>query len=203
MNPLRISATDEKHISISGIPPVLVFCLRELPHILEKRDMPDPRARLFPAPTTLAGKPSLTTLAGKPALTRDDEKINADWEQIIVPELRHLFVTAGETVARDLANIEEESAESHSCRVTFAAAHLNAWMSAINEARLILGELFDVTEQDMNREDLDLEDPKQFGVLKIGALGWLLGHLIAFATGEAGAGDDPTIDETGGTPSKP
>ena len=191
MNRLRVSAVDEKHIRISGIPPLLVFCLRELPHILEKRDTPDARARLFPAPTTLAGKPSPTC---------DDAKINADWEQIIVPELRHLFVASGETVGRDLAKIEEESAKTHSCRVTFAVVHLNAWMSAINEARLILGELFDVTEQDMNREDLDLEDPKQFAVLKIGALGWLLGHLIAFATGESTADDDPTTDETDGTP---
>jgi hypothetical protein len=180
MNRLRISAVDEKHVRISGIPPLLVFCLRELPHILEKRDTPDARARLFPAPT------------------RDDAKANQDWEQLIVPELRHLFVTAGETVARDRAKLEEESAEGHSCRVTFAAAHLNAWISAINEARLILGELFDVTEQDMNREDLDLDDPKQFAVLKIGALGWLLGHLIAFATGESSAYDEPTTDETDG-----
>ena len=99
-----------------------------------------------------------------------------------------------------LAKLEEESAEIHSCRVTFAAVHLNAWMSAINEARLILGELFDVTEQDMNREDLDLENPKQFAVLKIGALGWLLGHLIAFATGEASADDAPATDQTDMTP---
>jgi hypothetical protein len=181
MNPLRVRAVGEKHIRINGIPPVLVFCLRELPHILEKRDTPDASARLFATPT------------------RDDPKINADWEQIIVPELRHLFVSAGETVGRDLASLEEESAKTHSCRVTFAVVHLNAWMSAINEARLILGELFDVSEQDMNRENLDLEDPKQFAILKIGALGWLLGHLIAFATGESNADDDPTTDEAGGT----
>ena len=182
MNPLRVSAVDEKDIRISGIPPLLVFCLRELPHILEKRDTPDARGRLFATPT------------------RDDPKINADWEQFMVPELRHLFVTAGETVGRDLAKLEEESAENHSCCITFAAAHLNAWMSAINEARLILGELFGVTEQDMNREDLDLEDPKQFAVLKIGALGWLLGHLIAFATGESSEDDEMTGDEADGTP---
>ena len=84
--------------------------------------------------------------------------------------------------------------------MTFAAAHLNAWMSAINEARLILGELFDVTEQDMNREDLDLEDPKQFAVLKIGALGWLLGNLVAFANGETSADDEQTEDEIDGKP---
>ena len=62
MNRLRIRAADEKHIRISGIPSVLVFCLRELPHILEKRDTPDARARLFATPT------------------RDDAKINADYE---------------------------------------------------------------------------------------------------------------------------
>jgi hypothetical protein len=52
----------------------------------------------------------------------------------------------------------------------------------------------------MNREDLDIEDPKQFAVLKIGALGWLLGHLIAFATGEASADDAPATDQTDMTP---
>ncbi len=168
MNPLRVSAADEKHIRITGIPPVLVFCLRDLPHILEKRDQPDAHSRLFPAPT------------------RNDMKANHDWEQLIVPELRHLFVTSGETVARDLAKLEEESMETHSCCVTFAAVHLNAWISAINEARLILGELNSVTEQDMNQEDLDLDDPKQFAILKIGALGWLLQLLVTVAGGPAG-----------------
>ena len=38
----------------------------------------------------------------------------------------------------------------------FAAEHLNAWMSALNEARLILGEIFRITDADMETTDFDV-----------------------------------------------
>lgn len=167
MNKLRIRTASENQLVITGIPPLLVMCLRELPDILKQRNTPAVQKRLFPS------------------LTDDDMKANEDWENLIVPELQHLFASAGETLAHDLATLKKESTKPSSFRVLLPATNLNAWISAINEARLILGELFDITEQDMQQEDFNSDNPKQFAVWKIGALGWLLSHMIEFTSGDS------------------
>jgi len=163
---LKICAVDEKHVRISAIPPLLAYALRELPHILEKRDSPEVHARLFPAPT------------------EKDLQMNADWKEFTTPELRHLFISAGETVAQDLAGMEPEAEGANLWHIEFLANHVDAWMSAVNQARLILGELHSVTDSDMERKDLDFNNPKDRAILIIHALAWLLEELIRFGDGE-------------------
>jgi hypothetical protein len=165
---LRVRPIDDKQIRISHIDPVLADCLYELPEIVEKRDLPAAHARLFPNPTD------------------KDEKANADWQQFVAPDLRHLFVSAGEVVARDLTALKPEPRDPSRLQVTFPAEHVNAWMSALNQARLILAELFAVDERDIDDTSLDLKDPKQKAILKIHLLGYLL-HLFV----ESQSGDEP------------
>lgn len=161
---LRVRPLDEKHVCISGINPVLGGLLQELPFTLEKRDTPAARSRLLPNPT------------------ENDPKANDEWSKIVTPELRHLLVSAGEVVARDLTALQPEPKTPEQFQITFPAEHTKAWMSALNQARLILGELFQIDEQDMNREDLDLTDRKHVAALKIHLLGHLL-HLFVILEG--------------------
>ncbi|MCX7887670.1 MAG: DUF2017 domain-containing protein, partial [Verrucomicrobiae bacterium] len=63
-------------------------------------------------------------------------------------------------------------------RLCFPADHLNAWMSALNQARLILGERFEITEDDMNRPLLNPVKPKDAAVFQIHVLGYLLQLLV-------------------------
>ena len=158
---LRVQLHNEKHIRISGIAPALLDSLQALPEILEQRDTPAARQRLLPDPT-----------AG-------DANANAEWQRLIAPELRHLFVSAGETVLRDLTGITPAG------EVTFAAEHLNAWMSALNQARLILGELHGITEADMEQADFDLSTAKGLAVFRIHVLGYLLHLLVELEAGTA------------------
>ncbi|MCX7915842.1 MAG: DUF2017 family protein, partial [Verrucomicrobiae bacterium] len=124
MKPLRVVACDEKTVELTGIPPILRQCLFHLPEILRHRSQPGVRERLFPD------------------LEPGNPRANAEWHDLADPELRHLFVSAEETVVRDLSALEGD-------RVRVPLAHLAAWMSAINQARLILGELHHVTDRDM------------------------------------------------------
>jgi hypothetical protein len=156
---LRVQTLDVKHIRISGIPPVLTAMLRELPEILELRDAPDAHARLFPNPIA------------------EDDKVNNEWQQMAGPELRHLFVSAGETVARDLTALEVDGDDPEAHQVTFPVEHVNAWMSALNQARLILAEVHKLDETEMNRTDFDPQSPKHRAALRIHLLGYLL-HLF-------------------------
>ena len=157
---LRIERSGEKHIRITGLDPVLLDCLHALPEILDQRDQPAARQRLLPDPTT-------------------DPAINADWQQAIAPELRHLFVAAGDTVVRDLTGITPGG------ELTFAAEHLNAWMSALNEARLILGEIFHITDADMETTEFDVTTAKGLAVFRIHVLGYFLQLLVELETSHA------------------
>lgn len=162
---LRVRPHNEKYIRITGIDPVLLDSLHALPEILEQRDSPNARSRLLPDPTTA------------------DTSINAEWQRLVTPDLRHLFVSASEIVMRDLTGISPDTNQPLLHEVTFSVEHLNAWMSALNQTRLILGELFHVTEADMESTDFDLQKPKGLAVLRIHILGYLLQSLVELEGG--------------------
>lgn len=160
-----IQAVDEKHVQIAAINPYLAVCLFDLPEILTRRDHPAANDRLFPP------------------LTRDDKKSNSEWREMVGPDMRHLFVSAGETVTRDLTGLREDPLHAKHLQVIFPAEHLASWMSAINEARLILGAMHQVTEDDMNDRSPDPNDPKTLAIVKIHVLGELMAHLVDFVDG--------------------
>jgi len=163
---LHVEPVGEKHLRISGINPVVLDCLHALPEVLAQRDSPKARARLLPDPTTA------------------DEKTNADWQRLIAPELRHVFVSAGETVARDLTGLAPDASDPQSLAVTFPVEHVAAWMSALNQARLILGELHKVTDADMSASDFNLKRAKGLAVFRIHVLGYLLHLFIELEAGK-------------------
>jgi hypothetical protein len=165
---LKVQPLDEKRILISGIPTVLAAMLREVPEILELRDSPEARARLYPNPTA------------------DNDQINREWRQMAGPELRHLFVSAGETVGRDLTALAAEDESNEAWRVAFPVEHVPAWISAINQTRLILGEVHKIDEVEMNRTDFDPQSSRHMAALRIHLLGYLL-HLFV----ELDSGDEP------------
>ncbi len=154
---LTVVAVDEKTIAVSGIPPLLAQCLFELPEILRRRESPGIRDRLYQA--------------ARP----DDPKARAEWHELADPDLRHLFASAEEIVTRDLTGLQED-------HVRFPAAHLPAWLTALNQARLILGETHRVTEADMERTDLDpASTAKDYALLQLHVLGFLLQLLVEHA----------------------
>ena len=160
---LRVRADGPKNIRISGLDPVVLDSLFALPEILEQRDKPGIRDRLLPPPT------------------ESDEALNTDWQQNVTPELRHLFVTASETVLRDLTGVVPDPRAKHLQQLTFPVEHITAWLSALNQTRLILGELHDVTEADMALSDFDLSEPRSLALFRIHVLGYLLEHLVKLA----------------------
>jgi hypothetical protein len=164
---LRVRPIDEKSVRISGMTPVLAAMLGELPEILDLREAPAAQVRLYPNP-----------IAG-------DDNANKDWQQTTGAELRHLFVSAGETVTRDLTAIAADGEDASSgYQVTFPVEHVNAWMSAINQARLILAEVHQIDEAEMSRADLDPRRPKDMAALRIHVLGYLLHLFVELESGD-------------------
>jgi hypothetical protein len=151
VNPLHLETVDEKRVRLSNISPLLAHCLFEVPEILRLREQSGPHQRLFPDPIA------------------NDAESNAEWHRLMDGEFHHLFASADEIIVRDLTQLDP--VQGH---VTFPAEHINAWMSALNQARLILGAKFQVRETDMDRQDLDIRDPREKALLQIHLLGWLL-----------------------------
>jgi hypothetical protein len=163
---LRIERLDEKHLRLCGLPTMLAVMLREMPEILEMRDGPDAAVRLFPNPT------------------KADDKINKEWQQMVSPELRHLFVSAAETVTRDLTAMSGNNGDPELYEVTFPIEHLNAWMSALNQTRLILAEVHKVDEADMEQREFDPQNSKHLAALRIQLLGYLLHLFVELENGD-------------------
>jgi hypothetical protein len=61
-------------------------------------------------------------------------------------------------------------------RARISEEELLAWMSSVNDLRLVLGTRLDVSE---DLEEIDPEDPDAGLVALYGYLGWLLEHLVS------------------------
>lgn len=135
-----------------GLGPFLVHVLLELPTLLDP-DQPDAvRRRLFPHP------------AG-------DEDSREEWRRYVHPELFALIASAREIVSEDLAHWS----------LRLPRENLQAWISALNTARLTLGAAHDLGEEDMEEEPEGPWDEHRLAVAKVHALGYLQ-HLLIEAT---------------------
>jgi hypothetical protein len=159
MSKLRVRPLDGRRIRISGIEPIMAACLQELPDLLQLSDS-QYRGRLFPPPTV------------------DEKKFNDEWFELMAPELRQLFAASADVVARDLINMQPEPRTKDCCQLVVPVEHTRAWMSAVNQARLILGERHNIHELDLNRHGLDMFEPRDKAILQIHLLGYLLQQFV-------------------------
>jgi Domain of unknown function (DUF2017) len=94
-------------------------------------------------------------LFSKPADASEAQFLN-DWDEYVRPELKHLFLSAKNTVSEDLAKLS--SGPGILGRLTVPRAHADAWLNALNQARLILATKFNFTARELSIQ----ERPKWF-----------------------------------------
>ncbi len=129
---MQIRRLDEEHIAIEEIDPLCGALLREIPLRADPAGNADAEARLFSTPTHGA-----------------EPEADAEWKEYVEPDLRQLFQDAVEVVKGDLGGLPPAGAEPpYELRVPIA--HLDAWVHALNQARLALAARFDFTERDMD-----------------------------------------------------
>jgi hypothetical protein len=148
----------KNQIEISELDPFLAELLRQIPASANPDGAPAAEQRLFSPPTT-----------GK------DAEICAEWKLYVEPELRRLFQSATETVAGDLEQLNgnEKNLANHTLRIP--AKHADAWLSALNQARLAIAAKNNFTENELNdhfrspigsRRDLSLFQVNFYGFLQ-------------------------------------
>ncbi len=118
--------------------------------------------------------------------TRGGElEIDEDWQEHVIPELRTLFASAVEIVRHDLVNSWLHPGTDAALRIPLD--HVEAWLLALNQARLALAARHSFTDESMNDQPpLDLQ-PETVARIFVDFFGGLQ-HLLLEATAQRGGG---------------
>lgn len=159
---MKFRRVDPSSLELEEMHPLFASLLAELPRVAARHDRA--RGRLYPDPV---------------ADTLDDE-MRRDWDEHVRPGLAELFASSREIVARDVANF---IAEPKSRRLVIPCDHIDAWLNALNQARLIIVEENGLTDADLDhREPPDLSTPRGLLLLKVHFYAHLQ-ELLVDATG--------------------
>lgn len=145
-------------IEISELDPFLAELLRQIPASAKPDGASAAEERLF-----------------SPPIKGEGTEFCAEWKTYVEPELRRLFQTATQTVATDLEQLNgnEKSLANRTLRIP--AKHADAWLSALNQARLVIAAKNNFTETELNdhfrspigsRRDLSLFQVNFYGFLQ-------------------------------------
>ena len=136
---MLIRRLKESSIEFIDIEPLEAELLRQVPGVCESGGDDRSEARLFSDP------------AGS-----GDSQFLTDWAEYVRPELRHLFLSARNTVKEDLKKLS--NLPGRLGRLVVPRAHSDAWLNALNQARLILATKFNFTDRELSMH----EAPKWF-----------------------------------------
>ena len=144
-------------LEISELDPFLAELLRQIPASTSPDGIPPAETRLFSGPAGASQK-----------------EICKEWKLYVEPELRRLFHSATETVAEDLKQLSGNEKTLANCTLRIPTEHADAWLSALNQARLVIaaknnftdGELCDYRSPIGSRRDLSLFQVNFYGFLQ-------------------------------------
>ena len=131
---MKIHRLNTKTVALEEIDPFLAGLLREIPARADPGQSPAVRERLFPKPTA----------GGEP-------EADAEWVELVEPELHELFVDALGVVDEDLQDFPDPP-DAEGMTLRLPVKHLEAWIHALNQARLALVARHGFTEREIERE---------------------------------------------------
>jgi hypothetical protein len=126
---MRISRGKGEKIDFNQVEPIEAELLKQIPAATQGEDEPKVKSRLYPDPGASAG-------AG----------LAADWEELVRPELEHLFLSSRRVVEEDLAQIKERRGFA---TLSIPLAHADAWLNVLNQARLVLATRHEFTDVEL------------------------------------------------------
>lgn len=160
---MKLSANKEGALVLEEIPDFLLQALERLPTIGGSTNA-RVEERFFPAPSPDAG-------------------IAEDWKSFVQPELHEWFVAARDVVQSDLRTAKHRKS---GFAFQIPRKHQEAWLNALNQARLAIFEENRLTEADMDSNlTFDPEDPHSMAVFQIGFYGFLLDCLVRLLEGDS------------------
>ena len=131
--------------------------------------------RQIPASTNPEGAEAAEKRLFSPPVKDPERKICAEWKLYVEPELRRLFQSATETVASDLEQLNGKEKPFANCTLHIPTEHAQAWLSALNQARLVIAAKYNFDEGELgdhyrspigSRRDLSLFQVNFYGFLQ-------------------------------------
>lgn len=163
-------------VSFRGIPPLVAHYLLGIPDCLSDDPEPAVRDRLAPAP-------------------EDDAERRAEWERLMVPELFALVASARTVVEQDLALLKQTSGIPGHGRLDIPAAHVDAWLHALQVARLTIGATHGLVSGDLDDWPPPEEDPERSeAILRVSILGEVQGLLVDVGSRHLSRGEPGVAD---------
>lgn len=145
-------------LEISELDPFLAELLRQIPASTKCSDTETAHERVYSRPAV-----------------ESEKEICAEWKLYVEPELRRVFRTATETVAADLQQLNGCEKPFANCTLRIPNEHADAWLNALNQARLVIAAKFDFSEAELcdhyrspigSRRDLSLFQVNFYGFLQ-------------------------------------
>jgi hypothetical protein len=136
---MLIRRLNENSIELMDIEPIEAELLRQVPGVCDSGGDSRSEARLFSSPADST-----------------EGQFLSDWAEYVRPGLRHLFLSARQTVKEDLEKLLNSPGRLG--RLVVPRAHSDAWLNALNQARLILATKFNFSDRELSMH----EQPKWF-----------------------------------------
>ena len=145
-------------IEIAELDPFLAELLRQIPASANPEGTPAAEQRIF-----------------SPPANGSETELCAEWKTYVQPELRRLFQTATQTVAADLEQLNGNEKNLANRTLRIPVKHADAWLSALNQARLVIAAKNNFTETELSdhlrspigsRRDLSLFQVNFYGFLQ-------------------------------------
>lgn len=131
---MKIHRLDAKTIALEEIDGLIAELLRQIPASADPTGSDAATQRLYP-----------TLTEGR------EPEADADWREYVEPGLRELFLDAVSLVREDLKDFPaKEPGEYRTLRLP--VKHLDAWIHALNQARLALAARHDFAERELEHE---------------------------------------------------
>jgi hypothetical protein len=129
---MQISRLDSRTVALAQLNEVCCELLRQIVSSAEPGENGPARARLFPTPT-----------GGR------EVGADRDWREYVEPDLRRLFQDALDVVAEDVKRLAPEGRkQGYALRIP--VKNLEAWIHALNQARLAIAAREEFSERDMS-----------------------------------------------------
>ena len=99
---------------------------------------------------TFANVPAEQRIFSAPAADPKEKKLCEEWKSYVEPELRRLFQSSIETVTSDLVQLNGNEKSLRNCTLRIPLDHADAWLNALNQARLVIAAKYDFSESELN-----------------------------------------------------
>jgi hypothetical protein len=147
-------------LEISDLDPFLAELLRQIPGSANPEGASEAETRLFTPPSA-------------------EEEICAEWKSYVEPELRRLFRSATDIVVDDLRQLNGNEKSFQNRTLTIPFEHADAWLNALNQARLVIAAKYKFSDEELNDHDRSpIGSRRDLGLFQVNFYGFVQEFIL-------------------------